>query len=98
MTYHIKQTDIFARWLSGLRDTQGKVAVLRRIDRIRAGNLGDVRSVGVGVSELRLDAGPGYRVYFTRRGDVVIVLLCGGDKSSQQRDIKLAQQLAGEIE
>lgn len=98
MTYLIKQTDIFARWLSGLRDTQGKVAVLRRIDRIRAGNLGDVRSVGVGVSELRLDAGPGYRVYFTRRGDVVIVLLCGGDKSSQQRDIKLAQQLAGEIE
>ncbi|MCJ1885070.1 type II toxin-antitoxin system RelE/ParE family toxin [Pseudomonas sp. LA21] len=98
MTYLIKQTDIFGRWLAELRDVQGKVALLRRLERIRSGNLGDVRSVGVGVSELRLDIGPGYRVYFTRRGNVVIVLLCGGDKSSQQRDIKLAQQLAGEIE
>ncbi|WP_152220946.1 type II toxin-antitoxin system RelE/ParE family toxin [Pseudomonas sp. SCB32] len=98
MTYLIKQTDIFGRWLAGLRDVQSKVAILRRMERIRSGNLGDARSVGVGVSELRLDIGPGYRVYFTRRGNVVIVLLCGGDKSSQQRDIKLAQQLAGEIE
>lgn len=98
MTYLIKQTDIFGRWLAELRDVQGKVAILRRLERIKTGNFGDVRSVGVGVSELRLDIGPGYRVYFTRRGHVVIVLLCGGDKSSQQRDIKLAQQLAGEIE
>lgn len=98
MTYLIKQTDIFGRWLAELRDVQGKVAILRRLERIKTGNFGDVRSVGVGVSELRLDIGPGYRVYFTRRGNVVIVLLCGGDKSSQQRDIKLAQQLAGEIE
>jgi putative addiction module killer protein len=94
MTYLIKQTDIFGRWLAGLRDVQGKVAILRRLERIRAGSFGDARSVGVGVSEMRLDIGPGYRVYFTRRGNVVIVLLCGGDKSSQQRDIKLA----GEIE
>lgn len=98
MTYLIKQTGIFGHWLAGLRDVQGKVAILRRLERIKTGNFGDVRSVGVGVSELRLDIGPGYRVYFTRRGNVVIVLLCGGDKSSQQRDIKLAQQLAGEIE
>lgn len=89
---------MFSRWLSGLRDVRGKVAILRRLERLRTGNLGDVKSVGIGVSELRLDIGPGYRMYFTRRGDVVILLLCGGDKASQQRDIKLAQQLAGEIE
>ncbi|MGC4012172.1 MAG: type II toxin-antitoxin system RelE/ParE family toxin [Pseudomonas sp.] len=98
MTYQLKQTSQFDRWLSGLRDARGKVAILRRLDRIRSGHLGDTRSVGIGVSEIRLDIGPGYRVYFTRRGDVVILLLCGGDKSSQQRDIKLAQQLAGDFQ
>ncbi|WP_420902126.1 type II toxin-antitoxin system RelE/ParE family toxin [Pseudomonas nitroreducens] len=72
--------------------------MLRRLDRIRSGHFGDIRSVGIGVSEIRLDVGPGYRVYFRRRGDVLILLLCGGDKTSQQRDIKLAQQLAGAIE
>ncbi|WP_409978067.1 type II toxin-antitoxin system RelE/ParE family toxin [Pseudomonas sp. C9-3] len=72
--------------------------MLRRLERIRSGHFGDIRSVGIGVSEIRLDVGPGYRVYFTRRGDVLILLLCGGDKTSQQRDIKLAQQLAGAIE
>jgi putative addiction module killer protein len=77
---------------------QGKVAILRRLNRVKAGNLGDARSVGGGVSELRLDVGPGYRLYFTRRGEVVIVLLCGGDTASQDRDIKLAKKLAGEIE
>lgn len=77
---------------------RGKVVILRRLDRIRSGHFGDIRSVGIGVSEIRLDVGPGYRVYFTRRGDVLILLLCGGDKTSQQRDIKLAQQLAGAIE
>ena len=98
MTYQLKQTGQFNRWLSGLRDARGKVAILRRLDRIWSGHLGDTRSVGIGVSEIRLDIGPGYRVYFTRRGDVVILLLCGGDKSSQQRDIKLAQQLAGDFQ
>ncbi|MFJ3052661.1 type II toxin-antitoxin system RelE/ParE family toxin [Pseudomonas nitroreducens] len=98
MTYQLKQTAQFDRWLSDLRDTRGKVAILRRLDRIRSGHFGDIRSVGIGVSEIRLDVGPGYRVYFTRRGDVLILLLCGGDKTSQQRDIKLAQQLAGAIE
>ncbi|PJI49073.1 MAG: addiction module antitoxin RelB [Pseudomonas sp.] len=98
MTYQLKQTAQFDHWLSGLRDARGKVAILRRLDRVRSGHFGDFRSVGIGVSEIRLDIGPGYRVYFTRRGDVVILLLCGGDKSSQQRDIKLAQQLAGAIE
>lgn len=98
MAYHLKQTVQFDHWLSGLRDARGKVAILRRLDRVRAGHFGDIRPVGIGVSEIRLDVGPGYRVYFTRRGDVVVLLLCGGDKSSQQRDIKLAQQLAGAIE
>lgn len=98
MTYELKRTAQFDRWLSDLRDARGKVAILRRMDRLRSGHLGDIRSVGIGVSEIRLDIGPGYRVYFTRRGDVVILLLCGGDKVSQQPDIKLAQQLAGDIE
>lgn len=98
MTYELKRTAQFDRWFSDLRDARGKVAILRRMDRLRSGHLGDIRSVGIGVSEIRLDIGPGYRVYFTRRGDVVILLLCGGDKVSQQRDIKLAQQLAGDIE
>ncbi|OBY89283.1 addiction module antitoxin RelB [Pseudomonas sp. AU11447] len=98
MTYQLKQTAQFDHWLSELRDPRGKVAILRRLERIRSGHFGDIRSVGIGVSEIRLDVGPGYRVYFTRRGDVLILLLCGGDKTSQQRDIKLAQQLAGAIE
>lgn len=98
MTYQLKQTAQFDHWLSGLRDSYGKVAILRRLERIRSGHFGDIRSVGIGVSEIRLDMGPGYRVYFTRRGHIVILLLCGGDKSTQRRDIKLAQQLAGAIE
>lgn len=98
MTYQLKQTAQFDHWLSELRAPRGKVAILRRLDRIRSGHFGDIRSVGIGVSEIRLDVGPGYCVYFRRRGDVPILLLCGGDKTSQQRDIKLAQQLAGAIE
>lgn len=98
MTYQIQQTDTFCDWLRALRDVKGRVAILRRLDRARADNLGDVKSVGDGVSEMRVDVGPGYRLYFTWRGDAMIVLLCAGDKSSQARDIKLAKRLAGDIE
>jgi putative addiction module killer protein len=98
MPYIIQQTDIFSRWLRAMRDLKARAAIIRRLDRVRDGNLGDVKRVGGGVSEMRLDVGPGYRLYFMRRGNAVILLLCGGDKSSQVRDIELAKRLAGEIE
>lgn len=96
--YFIQQTDTFSCWLSRLRDLKAKAAIIRRVARVREGNLGDVKPIGDGVSEMRLDVGPGYRLYFTRRGEVVVVLLCGGDKSSQSRDIELAKKLAGDIQ
>lgn len=98
MAYLIQQTDTFANWHTELRDLRARIAIARRIDRAAAGNLGDVKPVGEGVSEMRVDVGPGYRLYFTRRGELLILLLCGGDKSSQSRDIALAKKLAGEIE
>jgi putative addiction module killer protein len=98
MAYLIQQTDTFANWHTALRDLRARIAIARRIDRAAAGNLGDVKPVGEGVSEMRVDVGPGYRLYFTRRGEMLILLLCGGDKSSQSRDIVLAKRLAGEIE
>lgn len=98
MAYIIQKTDTFDRWLSRLKDARGKVAILRRINRAKGGNLGDIKPVGGNVTEMRLDIGPGYRMYFTHREEVVILLLCGGDKSSQSRDIELAKRLAGEIE
>ena len=98
MTYLIQQTDTFAHWHGALRDLRARIAIARRIDRAAAGNLGDVKPVGEGVAEMRVNVGPGYRLYFTRRGEMLILLLCGGDKSSQSRDIALAKRLAGEIE
>jgi putative addiction module killer protein len=98
MPYLIQQTDTFSRWLRAMRDLKARAAIIRRLDRVRGGNLGDVKRVGGGVSEMRLDVGPGYRLYFMRRSNAVILLLCGGDKSSQARDIELAKKLAGEIE
>ena len=86
----------FDKWLVSLRDRTARVRVLSRIDRLAHGNPGDVKPVGHGVSEMRIDHGPGYRVYFMRRGDLLIVLLCGGDKSSQARDVKAAQTLAAD--
>ena len=97
MNYLIKQTESFSIWHKSLRDLQAKVAIARRIDRIKEGNLGDVKSVGEGVSELRINVGAGYRVYFTMRGGIMVVLLAGGDKSTQQADIKKAKQLAQEV-
>lgn len=90
----IKKTDVYARWLDNLRDIRARARVLARVERLAAGNPGDVKSVGEGVSEMRIDYGPGYRVYFTRRGNEIVILLAGGDKSTQNADIKTAQELA----
>lgn len=97
MDYIIKKTKVFDRWQHSLRDLRAKVAVMRRIERAAHGNLGDNKSVGDGVSELRIDVGPGYRVYYTLRREIVIILLVGGDKSNQSADIKKAKALAREI-
>jgi putative addiction module killer protein len=86
----------FDRWLQGLKDLNARSRVIARLDRLALGNAGDVKPVGSGVSELRIDYGPGYRVYFTQRGPVVILLLCGGDKSTQAADIKRAISIAKE--
>ena len=96
--YQIRQTDAFARWLVALRDVRAKARILARLDSTRLGNLGDARSVGGGVSEMRIDVGAGYRVYFTRRQRIVVILLCGGDKSTQAKDIARARLLAEAIE
>jgi putative addiction module killer protein len=90
----IRKTELFANWLDGLRDIQAKARVLVRIERLASGNAGDVKSVGEGVSEMRIDYGPGYHVYFIQRGSELIILLAGGEKSSQSRDIKAAIRLA----
>jgi putative addiction module killer protein len=90
----IRRTEIFARWLDGLRDVRARARVLARIERLAAGNPGDVAPVGEGVSELRINYGPGYRVYFKKRGRRLIILLAGGDKSTQAKDIQGALRLA----
>jgi len=90
----IRKTEVFARWVDGLKDVRARARVLARIERLAGGNPGDVRPVGEGVSELRIDYGPGYRVYFKRVGRELIVLLAGGDKTSQAKDIKTALRLA----
>jgi putative addiction module killer protein len=91
----IRSTPAFDKWLRALRDQRGRAKVLSRIDRFDLGNPGDVQPISAGVSEMRIDFGPGYRVYFLQRGDDVLLLL-GGDKSSQQRNIKRAKELAEE--
>ena len=92
-----RQSSDFLDWLASLSDQRARNKIAIRIARVEAGLLGDVKSVGGGVSELRIDYGPGYRLYFTRRGQQIIILLCGGDKSSQARDIKAAQSMALEL-
>ena len=89
----IRQTESYASWFANLRDERARVRIDVRIKRLALGNAGDVKSVGEGVSELRIDYGPGYRVYFTRRGEDIVLLLCGGDKRTQDRDIREAQSL-----
>jgi putative addiction module killer protein len=90
----IRQTEVFAAWFRDLPDRRARARIQVRIDRLALGNPGDARSVGEGVSELRIDYGPGYRVYFVRRGEAVIVLLAGGNKRTQTRDIEAALRLA----
>lgn len=94
LTVEIRKTELFAKWLDNLRDIQAKARVLVRIERLASGNAGDVKPVGEGISEMRIDYGPGYRVYFIQRGSELIILLAGGDKSSQSKDIKSAIRLA----
>jgi putative addiction module killer protein len=93
----IRQTEVFAAWFRALRDRQARARIQVRIDRLQLGLAGDVKPVGEGVSELRIDYGPGYRVYFTHRGSELIVLLAAGDKRTQSRDIKEAIQLARDL-
>jgi putative addiction module killer protein len=93
----IRQTERFARWHIRLKDRVARLAIAKRIDRLAAGQFGDVRSVGGGVRELRLHIGPGYRVYFIERAGQIIILLCGGDKRSQDRDIEAAKAMAQEL-
>jgi putative addiction module killer protein len=94
----IRETGTFSKWLEALKDSRAKARIAARTQRLAFGNPGDVRPVGGGVSELRIDFGPGYRVYYLQRGKVLIILLCGGDKSSQDKDIKLALKLAKEAQ
>ena len=96
--FTLRRTDVFAKWIDALADVKGRARVLARIERLSMGHAGDVKSVGDGVSELRIDFGPGYRVYFAKVGGVIIVLLAGGDKSSQARDIRAAIRLARDLE
>ena len=90
----IRKTETYAQWIDNLRDLQARARIQVRIERLVAGNPGDVKAVGEGVSELRIDYGPGYRVYFTKRGHKVVILLAGGDKTTQAADIKIALRLA----
>lgn len=90
----VRKTDTYDKWIRNLRDSQARNRILVRINRLVSGNPGDVRSVGQGVSELRIDYGPGYRVYYKQQGDTLVILLAGGDKSSQSKDIQNALKLA----
>ena len=93
----VQQTETYAKWFAGLRDRVARARIDIRIRRLSLGNAGDAKPVGEGVSELRVDHGPGYRVYFIQRGKVVIVLLAGGDKSTQDKDIRNAKALANDL-
>lgn len=90
----IRKTETFVNWIDALKDIRARARILVRIERLAAGNPGDVKAVGEGVSELRIDYGPGYRVYFKKQGQKVVILLAGGDKRTQTKDIKTALRLA----
>ncbi len=92
----LRRSATFDRWLSSLRDRHAAARILARLDRLATGNPGDVKPVGGGISELRIDYGPGYRVYFMQRGPLLVVLLCGGNKSTQQKNIAMAKAIAAQ--
>jgi putative addiction module killer protein len=94
----VRQTEVFASWFVNLRDRKAKARVQVRIDRMEVGNFGDVAPVGQGISEMRIAYGPGYRVYFVQKGPIIVILLCGGDKSSQSSDIIKAKAIANQLE
>lgn len=94
--YEVRQTAVFSKWLKRLKDAVAKLAITRRIARLESGNFGDSKSVGGGVFELRIDVGKGYRVYFTNKGGKIVILLVGGDKSTQEKDIGTAKEMAKE--
>jgi putative addiction module killer protein len=94
----IRETSRYAAWFRALRDIEAKARIDARVKRMSLGNFGDVESVGESVSELRIHFGPGYRVYFTRRRSTIVILLCGGDRGSQSRDIRIAKVLAKELD
>lgn len=92
----LKQTETFRKWWTKLRDERARGLIASRLDRLAYGHTGDAEPVGQGISELRIHYGPGYRIYFQKRGETIVILLCGGDKSSQAKDIKAAKRLAAE--
>jgi len=96
--YKIKETEHFSKWLLKLKDIKGKVSILRRIKRVKEGNFGDYKSLGDNLSELRITVGAEYRVYYIQSGDEIIILLLGGDKSTQSKDIAKAKKLAKEYQ
>lgn len=98
MFYTVQQTQTFSNWLTALRDLRAKVAIARRIDRAQQGHLGDVKPVGESVHEMRIDLGPGYRVYYTIKQSQLLILLAGGDKGSQQTDIQRAIALSKQVQ
>lgn len=97
MMKEVRTTQVYRRWYARLRDREAKRRIRSRVSRIQMGNRGDARSIGQGVSELRIHSGPGYRIYFTERDGAVVILLAGGDKGSQARDIRRAIELADEL-
>ena len=97
MQYEVKKLPDFDKWLSKLKNREARISIARRIERMSYGNMGDCKSIGDKIFELRIDKGPGYRVYYCFDGFEIIILLCGGDKSTQQRDILLAKKLRKEL-
>ncbi|CAN5170645.1 type II toxin-antitoxin system RelE/ParE family toxin [soil metagenome] len=93
----VRQTEVFTKWLKSLRDAKAASKIAQRIVRVSSGLMGDVKPVGEGVSELRINFGPGYRIYLVQKGKLLILLLCGGDKSTQAADIKRAKELAADL-
>ena len=94
--FELKQTDTFRKWRTRLKDVRARALIAARLDRLAFGHTGDVKPVGQGISELRIAHGPGYRIYFQQRGKTLMILLCGGDKSTQEKDIETAKRLAKE--